>query len=938
MVKLTTMTIQSNLYAEKIFSEHPLALWALDDDVANTAGQTIDNISIVGINSSQGIKASGYGTTNSPGYYLINSTLKATNSAFPMVYGSNNSTTILSNSTDPSLVVPAFGFLNKLGFNKTLCLEFWIRLNAQTTTPRRILGPIDTSNTDGLYVDGSFLKLKIGNNLGSYFVNKWYKPTLIQIQTFSNGAEVYLDGEKVISLNFVSSDIPWANYNNIDYIGFYSYSDIKLFEIDSIAIYDKLVNSVLSKLRYSYAQNVDYPHKNIEGNFGQSLMINYSDSNYAKNYIYPVNDSWSSGISSNIDISNNYLQAIAYDLPKIITNAPNTYDLVLDNSSIQTYSTSNYFIKLKPNNNWNDYYTYLDFSDIFRNTKIQACQLTFNLGSTSVAETLLLFKDKNTGDFYSISIDGSSNLIYSYSISGQTKQILKPLVVGSSSANSEILAGVDILKLIVSDSLLASFFSSFNLQIFVGGDDLGSTMFSGTISSITFFNKNDYYTVGNNFDSDGYANGISGFSVKYGSYTLLPQKNIDKFILDVAVNGYWQDSITTQKLSSSFKNTNGTYTNNLKFLQINLQIPKPLTVSQNNYDTSSLPIKTYVIFKKVSSTKTFGYEYTTVPCPITEVVEISSTDFDTNKYEVIDGCIIYPPSGLNIDDFVLVIYQEFNIKGISSYPAKNNKLEIISKTQNPNSTVQDYIYQRDGLYIAPFSENITDKNSYRITKHENPYLYMDNHSGIEWLETYNSNKNQGIVVYPDEAFDTNLIQLALKVSKFNQNILKLGSLVINVNSSGVISPVTGIKFYINGIETASPTIIQGKWFMLAITLADKQSINMSNPFKIIGNITFNNLCFFQPNNYKSLQTITYLTWSQTKGTTTPWSTYTSKNWQLVSQTASTTYFGINPLETYNIFVAQYATIVNSSSTLRFNNDVFSLYSDIKPVTLIYSPQ
>jgi len=141
------------------------------------------------------------------GYVLsVNNSLSAKLSGIPMVYGSSGNISVnkdvlnivssssgyaeyitVSGSTGylsseqyynfPSLVFPGKGFLNQYGYNKILTTEFWLRINPETVTRRRIFGPL--ASEDGIYVDRDFITVNVGKYTKSYFIGKWYRPMLV---------------------------------------------------------------------------------------------------------------------------------------------------------------------------------------------------------------------------------------------------------------------------------------------------------------------------------------------------------------------------------------------------------------------------------------------------------------------------------------------------------------------------------------------------------------------------------------------------------------------------------------------------------------------------------------------------------------------------------------------------------------------------------------
>jgi hypothetical protein len=156
--------------------------------------------STIAIPATQGLQAQPYGLPTNNGYYIADdNALAARNQGLPLVFGSRNSTYIIPKTNSPSLIVPAFGFLNQAGQFNSLTAEFWIKIQSQAVEPRRIFGPI--ASEDGLYVEGPFLKLKVGKIVESHYVKEWDRPMLIDIRITPTNATLILNGEQVIDFN-----------------------------------------------------------------------------------------------------------------------------------------------------------------------------------------------------------------------------------------------------------------------------------------------------------------------------------------------------------------------------------------------------------------------------------------------------------------------------------------------------------------------------------------------------------------------------------------------------------------------------------------------------------------------------------------------------------------------------------------------------------------
>jgi hypothetical protein len=325
-------------------------------------GQYPEEISGINIPEKySGIPFSAYGLDNSPGYYLSRENrLLAKNTSMPMVFGSNDLTSILPERFGgPSIIFPGKGFLNEDGRYKTYTFEMWLRIDPETLIPKRIFGPI--SSSDGLYVDGPFLSLKIGSAIASHYVGEWYRPMLLNILVFRNGASMTINGEKVLDLNFDTAELELPAKTSLagrdqDWLGIYSYNDIQNFEIDCVSLYSYRVPTVIAKRRWVYGQGVELPNELTDAFLGESFLVDYTFANYGNNHSYPDIARWKQGISENISFKNKVLQAPEYKLPTAVFNNKTS-----DNWFRSLKSRSFGAINLRPEPSWDDTDGYLFF-------------------------------------------------------------------------------------------------------------------------------------------------------------------------------------------------------------------------------------------------------------------------------------------------------------------------------------------------------------------------------------------------------------------------------------------------------------------------------------------------------------------------------------------------------------------------------------------------
>jgi hypothetical protein len=177
--------------------------------------ESIDGLSIP-LSNTYAIEAKAYGLSDASAYYMTyKKTMCAKNSTMPMVFGASNSTILTPNYdafdktiTEPSMIIPSFGFLGADGKYKDLTLEFWIRINSNTTEERRIVGPLGSD--DGLYVRGPFMTFKVGKHIKTHFIGEWMRPMLIHIKIVGNTAALLINGEQIFSfeINIEEMDFP----------------------------------------------------------------------------------------------------------------------------------------------------------------------------------------------------------------------------------------------------------------------------------------------------------------------------------------------------------------------------------------------------------------------------------------------------------------------------------------------------------------------------------------------------------------------------------------------------------------------------------------------------------------------------------------------------------------------------------------------------------
>lgn len=578
-----------------------------------------------------GIVAKAYGLQESDGYYLINNnSLMARNSGVPMVYGSSNVTFISPNENQPSLVIPGHGFMNSVGQYKDYTVEMWLRITADTSTPKRIFGPIRSS--DGLYVDGPFIRLKIWDKIGSHYIGEWSRPMLIHIKMVENKASLMINGDQVISLDYVTSELVLPDEYSLglhnDWLAFYSYEDVFPIELDAFAIYTYQVPPVVAKRRFIYGQGVEFPENINTAYSGTSIYVDYPFADYTNDYSYPDIGNWRQGILENVAISNNTLTMPNYTLP----------DLVLESTETQTFLDQNLLAQLEDDNlvsfnptngqQMNGYMLFPNLNILTEDTK--AFYGIFKSKSFAQSEVLFFIENEITGNKFEVVVDDES-IKYNL-ISGTTSELIYEAFGAEVGEIYSVGIHIENFSNYYGPKVAEFFGNRSQLKLYLGGYKDFDRTFTGNIYKVGFCNEKNYSEVGYLFNSAGvtldYENvfnlynqtqsidfdagdqyfGNNGsyylndgtfipnlgyywdyfinsgdplsfvstkLSAHTASYTLVPKIYYGSFTLDIDVVGSWKDYLPLTYFAQYVTDSKGRQYYDLDFIQFNIDYPAP---------------------------------------------------------------------------------------------------------------------------------------------------------------------------------------------------------------------------------------------------------------------------------------------------------------------------------------------------------------------------
>lgn len=568
--------------------------------------------------------ARSYGLQDLNGYYLATANkIFAKNTSMPMVFGANGVTRLLYNNDLPSLIIPGNGMLSNVGKYSTYTLEAWLKIDSISTEPHRILGPL--SSEDGVYVDHERFYLKLSNNVKTALVPEWGIPMLVHLKYTPGKMSLVVNTEELISITFDKNttylpDRLSASGKNQDWIGFYSANDVAV-DVDCVGIYTYDIDKTLAKRKWVYGQNVEYP-ENLNSAFdGKTIAIDYRNANYAANFSFPKNSSWSAGISNNTRVLNNRLYSPQYQLPQLVLSSGSETAWLSD--QLLNNFEGDQFFRMKPGTQWESInsYLYLDNLTLVGND-IQAVYGVFKRTYTSDAEQVLIkLRDRFSGKYLSMNSVGS-DVVYKF-YNGQSESTLK--TVSSNILGEMFVAGIriDSLSTYYGSELIQFFANKNSLEVYIAGDTSFSKTYLGNIYNFSIATKRnvnnisymfgpdgtaidkDYFEnviydagstyFGNNSEywstvldgGDPYAEMSAKFYSYVSAYKLVPTTFFGNFFLDVASYSTWEDYVPLSNFAKYVKDPNFGDYYDLDFIQFNIGYPSPGKLLEQKTKSSS---------------------------------------------------------------------------------------------------------------------------------------------------------------------------------------------------------------------------------------------------------------------------------------------------------------------------------------------------------------
>jgi hypothetical protein len=807
----------------------------------------------------------------------------------------------------PSIIFPGKGFLNLNGKYQNLTVEFWMRISHESNKELKIFGP--TKSSDGLYVSGEFLTLKVGKYRKSYFINQWYRPMLVHISQSKTELFVMINGEKVISIDIDFEKIDTLTNYSEDYLGFYGSEKISLFELDCFSIFPYIVSEQVAKKRYVFGQGVQEQENIVVPFGGQLSYVDFPYSGYSSTVRYPDRTSWTDGYYNNVVADSEGISLPSYNVPEIIFTSFNnsTYTDLLQQEKRELFEIDNFsiqdeeypFISMNPNTSYEGVNATIEFSTINQSTYTTK-SVSSVLKTSSDIETeqslIYIYNNSNTNTFNIVLSSGSIHYLFN-------NESLKSMPV---SADEYVSIGIDFDKISKDySSTVGSFFLSTE-KLSLNFANNQNNKFLGKIFSLTFnndfFAENDRELIfGTEENYDGFATlNVSEQLFNYvGTYTLLPKISNSTVFLDVGCSGYWENSTPLSYFGKYITTSTGDRVYDLDMLQFNVDIPSSVFSKYNSQASeyqSKMLSKVYVsIQNNVKTPKAYSEYVNTENIGIDRVLDFNEVeDFDSTKFEICDSTVIYPPkSGIGFANYSLVTYIIITSKGVNSENVKIKNMSLSSLTFDESE-----FYSINTPAVGKFYPITKSQDQYVykrqipvvIDNETSPYLYLSGDSGLSVLPKSDGNLLKGFSIPVNQSLKPvdNIVgfQMFLMFNEEREFSSRkvIGKIFSNLVSYDIVlvpesdkkrafikmydsyskREVQNLRFFLNGTEVSTIAIKPLAWNFITVSFQES-SISIDGKlgqFEIYSGIKVDNVAVFSEISTTKAKQFNYDSWNQ----------------------------------------------------------------------------
>jgi hypothetical protein len=840
------MPVTSNLYADYILGQHPIALWTLDETLSGTTTNIgSSGLGLYSTSTVNAYEAETYNYTGTTGYYISS---KTSNASFPMIYGSSNAT---SAGSQGAIILPAFGFLNSTGKYNTYTFETWLKIgNVNTSDIKKLISCFidyasESDDSNGLYFNDTSFILRVGNNYGTHYIKDFNKPMLLQLIYSPKSLSLIVNGESLIELLLSPEDI--LNLRTTD-----NYIMLSNAYYDTATIYNYQIDRNQATTNYVQGLQKNFPNEMISKYDGQGFHVDYQFEKSSNQIKFPNSLSgytWTKAVKNNIDTKELAISNKQYPLPKFnFSNSTGSQEILEAAGTFRfktsTWSTAEANIRFESMN-------------ILENEKVKGFYLDGTYTSLpATQETIFKIIDKKSKNYFRIAIDSSDIYYYfRWGTAVSETELRKESLPAINGANYNFLAGIDIDTFVKNYPVTRQFFTNTSeLVVYVGGEETlsANTTLTASISSVKFLNfinlKQKTALVNPSgvfvYPSNGViTNTISSQNAILGSYELDLYNNttLGKHYFTVATSGYWKTHIPLQSLARYTRDSAGVQKYSLDFIQFNIDYAAPLTKVQVGgnwiFDTivSSPYLKTYITFEKASAIYKEDSYFTTQVSPninrVVNPVTVDANDFSwlNYKYQVVDDFIIYLPSNIDISNYYILISIEISIPDTLYNKIEVKSLELEPKTLFTTPSVPNPIrLAKDSGKLEPYTYTIVSnnpvynyrtKNPYIVNKQTQQYLQLSRQSGLRLVGDYTVGEYRGLKYKVNESgLDPTYNISALQLFTYYEGLATRSGSTITKNyfSSTPVeifqieSKTKNIKFYITsttpGVDTETGRI------------------------------------------------------------------------------------------------------------------------------------
>ena len=981
------MSTKSHSYSEKILPEHPTSVYIFDDELLNSTQVPLINFDSA-LSSTNGKVFRSVNTAKDVGFITSSVTVSKVS---PIVHGSDYS--VYMSGSDKTITIPAQGIFNYNGRYNNNTLEFWTKIDKPYIGKRKIVGPFTaTDDGNGLYVNQSSLILQIGNKKGTAYIKDFNRPLLIQITNSANATSLIVNGELLISLSLSDTDLNLLPDTKYLSFGTGTY--------DCVSTYAYKVDATQAMRRFGFGQGVGFQENVVRAFNGKSVIVDYSKSRYATNYNYTTNASWKQSKTDNLLVENYALSNFQYEKPILNSDSKTIDDLE------STISGTTFNLKAGT------------MSSAISNLQVSSLNMMneptkgfymhgWYTARPSTEEILFKVVNKKTKDYFAITVNGYN--IY-YKLKYQTATEYTVISFSSPASNLVLysgqynfIIGIDIEKFATycitnnqqsKGTDIRNFFANQeDLIVYVGGDDdlTVSKTLTANVYSVKFLTQENLDQRASLVFSSGIFNYPAAINTNpsgteatqnniLGSYDIRPYKDTLEYVdtgyrISVATNGYWKNDVPLSQFCKTVKDSSNNDVFTFDFVQFNIDYESSLLSqiisSKKYFDTTNYEtyVKTYITFEPLGNTYQSDSTFTTIVGASSDRTLIPGAGWETKKYEVVDGFVIYPPTGIDLKEYTMVIHINFNVLDTENNFINLQQMQLASQAYNANAS--NPLGTKFGTDVIPYTYTLSGPtriydykayNPFLVSKKENPYIYMARDSGIRLVgfDTTTAGVYRGIrlPINPggtEASLNISVMQLSIfynseldmssapYYAKFPYSSEQIFEIKTNTRTIQFFLTRTGsgdtatisalsngitnenISYYLNGKYESSPSISTNEWYNLGIAFTDPLVFNSAEgEFALVGGISVDNLSYYQFTPEQIAQNTFPL----------PWSNYLPYNWSYVANNylwgELSIITAISSKDMYSMFTGtnRITGVSNTAANFSLVGNGYDLYSDI----------